>query len=133
MSALRRMLHSKIHRLKVTEANEDYEGSITLSSDLLNAAGILAGEAVWIWDVTNGNRLETYTIEAPAGSQEVCINGAAAKLIKAGDIVIVAAFCWKSEEQAKLSNPVAVFVDENNKITEIRKESVAMNIAAKSN
>ena len=128
MSALRRMLHSKIHRLKVTEANEDYEGSITLSSDLLNAAGILPGEAVWIWDVTNGSRLETYTIEAPAGSSEVCINGAAAKLIKAGDIVIVAAFCWKTEEQAKIAKPVAVFVDQNNKITEIRTESVAMNI-----
>ena len=86
------MLHSKIHRLHVTEANEDYEGSITLASDLLDAAKILAGEAVWIWDITNGQRLETYTIEAPAGSEAVCINGAAAKLIRPGDIIIVAAF-----------------------------------------
>lgn len=124
MSSLRRMLHSKIHRLRVTEANEEYEGSITLASDLLKAANILPGEAVWIWDITNGNRLETYTIEAPAGSREVCMNGAAAKLIRPGDIVIVAAFSWMSDQDAAQSKPLAVFVDEDNKVKEIRAESV---------
>lgn len=125
MSTLRRMLHSKIHRLKVTEANEDYEGSITLSSDLLKAANILPGEAVWIWDVTNGNRLETYTIESDSGSSEVCMNGAAAKLIRPGDIVIVAAFCWLTEEEALIKKPLAVFVDEFNSVKEVRSENVA--------
>ena len=126
MSALRRMLHSKIHRLKVTEANEDYEGSITLASDLLSAAKILPGEAVWVWDVTNGQRIETYTIEAPAGSKAVCINGAAAKLIRPGDIVIVAAFCWLPESLAASTKPTAVFVDENNYVKEIRAEKVVV-------
>ena len=124
MSALRRMLHSKIHRLKVTEANEDYEGSITLSSDLLKAANILPGEAVWVWDVTNGNRLETYTIEAPAGSTKVCLNGAAAKLIHPNDIIIVAAFCFLTAEQAAEHKPLAVFVDDSNKVIEVRRENV---------
>ena len=122
MPALRRMLHSKIHRLRVTEANEDYEGSITIASDLLRAAKIFPGEAVWIWDITNGNRLETYTIEAPAGSKEVCINGAAAKLIRPCDIIIVAAFCWLPENEAQEHVSQAVFVDDNNKVREIRAE-----------
>ena len=124
MSALRRMLHSKLHRLRVTEANENYEGSITLSSDLLKAANLNPGEAVWIWDVTNGSRLETYTIEAPAGSNEVCINGAAAKLIRPNDIVIVAAFSLMTAEEAIGHQPLAVFVDDENKVIEVRCEKV---------
>lgn len=125
MNILRRMLLSKIHRLTLTHANTDYEGSITLPSHLLEAAQMLPGEAVWVWNVTNGNRFETYTIEAPEESSDVTVNGAAAHLVTPGDILIVAAFGLMPEDLARDHEPIAVFVNDQNEITEVRRERVA--------
>ncbi|MCP4705606.1 MAG: aspartate 1-decarboxylase [candidate division Zixibacteria bacterium] len=107
---------SKIHRVKVTEANLDYEGSLTIDTDLMKAAGILPFEKVHVLNVTNGNRLVTYAIEGKAGSGVICLNGAAAHKGQAGDIVIV--ICYGLMEQNESSNyrPKIVLVDKNNKI-----------------
>ena len=88
----RRMFASKIHRATVTGADVDYEGSVTIDRDLLDAAGILEWEEVQIWDVTNGARLATYAIAGERGSGDICINGAAAHLVRPGDLVILATF-----------------------------------------
>ena len=124
MAQLRKLLFSKIHRLTVTHADVNYEGSISLASDLLKAAKILPGEAVSVWNITNGARFETYTIEAPTGSSSVTVNGAAARLVVPGDIIIVAAFSFLSLEEAEKHKPIAVFIDEGNRIREIRTEKV---------
>jgi len=125
MTIFRKVLHSKIHRASVTEANLSYEGSITISADLLNAARMLPGEAVQIWNVTTGARFETYTIEGPEASTEITINGAAARLASPGDLVIIASFVLLSEDEALSYKPIAVFVDANNKIQEIRSERIS--------
>ena len=124
MNILRRALLSKIHRLTVTHANLEYEGSITLSPELLKASGIAAGEAVSVWNVTNGNRFETYTIKGEIDSCMVTINGAAAHLANPGDIVIVAAFCFVPSDNIEEIVPKAVFVDRQNRVKEIRQERV---------
>lgn len=110
------MLLGKIHRATVTEANLNYEGSITLDPDLLDASGILPYEQVAVVDVTNGARLETYTIIGERGSGEVCINGAAAHLIHEGDIVIILAYQSMTEEEAREAAPRHVYVDAQNHI-----------------
>ena len=112
---LRNMLKSKIHRATVTEANLDYEGSITIDSDLMDAANLIPYERVDVWDCTNGNRLSTYAIRGEAGSGEICINGAAAHRIKPMDIVIIASFVQVSEEEARGWEGTRVFVDEKNR------------------
>src|SRR5688500_11380170 len=89
---IRTMLRSKIHRATVTDADLHYEGSITIDSDLMEAAGIIPYEQVHVLDVDNGTRLVTYAIEGPAGSGTICINGAAARLVSKGDIVIIIAY-----------------------------------------
>lgn len=114
------MLKSKIHRATVVEANIDYVGSITVDPDLLEASGILEYEKVAVVDVTNGARLETYTIEGERGSGMICLNGAAAKLINKGDTVIIMAYAQVSEDEAKTMNPKVVFVDENNKPVDVK-------------
>ncbi len=116
------MLGGKIHRAVVTEANVAYEGSITLDEDLLDAAGILPGEVVQIWDVTNAARINTYTIAGPRGSGCVCVNGAAAHLVHEGDLVIIASYVELDDAEARAWKPSAVFVDEQNRITTIRHE-----------
>ncbi len=121
------MLKSKIHRATVVEANIDYVGSITVDPELLEAAGILEYEKVTVVDVTNGARLETYTIEGERGSGMICLNGAAANLINKGDIVIIMAYAQMSETEAKTMKPKVVFVDEFNKpikITNYEKHGV---------
>ncbi len=115
----RTMLKAKIHRLTVTEANLHYQGSITVDQDLLDAAGILPYEKVAVVDVTNGARLETYTIAGDRGSGTVCLNGAAAHLIHKKDIVIVIAYCQVDEMEVSLVKPTVVFVDENNHLTSV--------------
>jgi len=110
------MLSGKIHRATVTEANLNYEGSITLDPDLLDASGILPYEQVAVVDVTNGARLETYAIIGERGSGEVCINGAAAHLIHKGDIVIILAYQSMTEEEARQAAPRHVYVDAENRI-----------------
>ena len=87
------LLSGKIHRARVTQADLDYVGSVSIDEGLMEAAGIIEWEKVAILDVTNGERLETYAIKAPRGSREICINGAAAHLVKPGDLVIILSFC----------------------------------------
>lgn len=112
----RKMLSAKIHRATVTEANVDYEGSITIAPELLEASGIVAYEAVKVWNVTRGTRLETYAIAGVPGSSDVCANGAAAHLIQPGDRVIIAAYAFVHEDELKSHRPRLVFVDEANRV-----------------
>lgn len=112
------MYKGKIHRATVTEANLNYVGSITIDKTLMDAAGILAGERVQIVNNNNGERLETYVIEGKTNSGVICLNGAAARLVQPGDNVIIIAYCWIEEENAKNFKPKVVFVDKNNKIIE---------------
>lgn len=112
----RNLLKSKIHRVTVTDADLHYEGSVSVDVNLLEAANILPHEHVHIWDVSNGNRFETYTLPAPRGSGTVCINGAAAHLAKKGDIVIITSFISVPEEKTSSHQPVVVLVDERNQI-----------------
>lgn len=112
------MFKSKIHRAMVTEANLNYVGSITIDKTLIDAAGILPGERVQIVNNNNGARLETYVIEGAADSGIICLNGAAARLVQPGDSVIIIAYCWISDEEARTTKPNIVFVDEANKIVE---------------
>ncbi len=113
----RRMFLAKIHRATVTQADLDYEGSITIDTDLLEAAGILEHEEVNIWDITNGNRLATYALAGPRGSGVVCINGAAAHLVSPGDVVILATFGELADEEARAHRPTVVFVDGDNRVS----------------
>lgn len=112
-------LKSKIHRATVTDAHLEYPGSIGIDSELMAAAGIKPYEVVLIADVDNGNRLETYVVPEEAGSGKVVILGAAARLIKKGDIVIILNFAFYDEEEAKNLTPKIVVADENNGIKEI--------------
>jgi aspartate 1-decarboxylase len=120
------MFASKIHRATVTGADVDYEGSVTIDADLLDAAGILEWEEVHIWDVTNGARLATYAIAGPRGSGAVCINGAAAHLVRPGDLVILATFVELDDDVARDHEPTVVFVDEANRVRELRPEVVTL-------
>jgi aspartate 1-decarboxylase len=114
----RLMLGGKIHRATVTAADLEYEGSIALDRDLMDAAGILEWEQVHVLDVTNGNRLQTYAIEAPAGSGEICVNGAAAHLVNPGDLVIVLNFVHVPESELEAYRPRLVHVDAENRMVE---------------
>ena len=107
------ILKSKIHRVRVTEANLDYVGSITIDEDLMDAAGIVAGEKVQVVDNTNGARLETYTIPGRRGSGEICMNGAAAHLMHPGDTIIIMAYALMTPEEAKGFKPQIIFPVEN--------------------
>jgi aspartate 1-decarboxylase len=113
------MLKGKIHRATVKQAEVDYVGSITVDTELLEAAGILEYEKVAVVDVTNGARLETYTIAGERGSGMICLNGAAAKLIDKGDTVIIMAYAQMSAEEAREYRPKVVFVDKDNKIKSV--------------
>lgn len=107
------ILKSKIHRVRVTEANLDYVGSITIDEDLMDAAGIVAGEKVQVVDNTNGARLETYTIAGRRGSGAICMNGAAAHLIHPGDTIIIMAYALMTPEEAKGFKPQIIFPIDN--------------------
>ena len=110
------VLKSKIHRATVTDANLDYVGSITIDADLMDAAGLIAGEHVYVVDNNNGERLETYVIRGERGSGCVCLNGAAARKVEAGDIVIIMAFGSMPLEEAKEFKPQIVFPKEGNRL-----------------
>ena len=112
----RTMLGGKIHRATVTEADLNYVGSITIDQDLLDAAGICVNEKVQIVNDNNGARLETYTIPGERGSGVICLNGAAARLVQKGDIVIIMSYVLMSNEEAKNHEPKVVLVNEQNKI-----------------
>jgi aspartate 1-decarboxylase len=113
---MRTMLYSKIHRARVTEANIDYEGSISVDRELMEAADILPFEMVHVLDVNNGARLQTYAIEGDPG--EICINGAAARLVYKGDTVIILCYHQMTDDEAKTSVPRLVYVDSQNRIVE---------------
>ena len=123
---MRRILFkSKIHRATVTQADLDYEGSVTIDAELLRAADILPYEKVHIWNRTNGSRLETYALEGAAGSGVICVNGAAAHHAKPGDIVIIATFAEAADEaEARAWKPIVVHVDATNKIVPDRDDEV---------
>jgi len=120
------MLKSKIHRATVTETNIDYEGSITIDTRLMEAADILPYEQVEVLDINNGARFTTYAIEGKAGSGEICLNGAAARLAVVGDTVIILSYCHVKDEEARELTPKLVYVDSKNVITEIRREVEAL-------
>lgn len=105
------LLKSKIHRVTVTEANLDYIGSITIDRDLMDAAAIFPGERVFIVDNNNGERFDTYAIEGPRGSGMICLNGAAARKVHTGDIVIIMAYALMTPEEAASWKPKVVFPD----------------------
>jgi aspartate 1-decarboxylase len=117
MSAMHRfMFKSKIHRATVTQADVDYEGSITIDARLLEAADILPFEEVHVWDVTRGSRLVTYAMAGEAGSGTICINGAGAHLVHPGDLVIIATFMPMTDDAARQHQPRVVLVDERNRV-----------------
>lgn len=107
---------SKIHRATITEANLNYVGSITIDEDLMDAAGLIDGEKVQIVNNNNGERLETYVITGERGSGLICLNGAAARRVQVGDTVIIIAYAWMEEAEARQYQPKIVFPDEQNRI-----------------
>ncbi len=119
---MRTMLRGKIHRATVTGAELHYEGSVTVDPMLLQGADILPYEQVHIWNVTNGERFTTYAIEGQPGSGVICVNGAAAHKVTKGDLIIIAAFTQVNDIEARYWEPSCVFVDEQNRTVEIRRE-----------
>src|SRR5688500_9072317 len=111
---MRIMMKSKIHRATVTQADLHYVGSVTIDADLLDAADLVEGEQVAIVDITNGARLETYVIRAPRGSGIIGINGAAARLVHAGDLVIIISYAMFDDAEARSLTPRIVHVDDKN-------------------
>ena len=114
---MRTMLKSKIHRARVTDGNINYEGSITIDKKLMEAADILPYEQVHILDINNGARFQTYAIEGEADNGDICLNGAAARLVAKGDIVIILTYHDMQETECKDYHPRLVYVDEKNRIT----------------
>lgn len=119
---MRKMLRGKIHRATVTGADLHYEGSVTIDSTLMERAGLLEHEAVAIWNVTNGERFETYVLRGEPGSGVVCINGAAAHKASRGDLVIIAAFGWMTDAEAETWKPKVVFVDDRNRPVDLGRD-----------
>jgi aspartate 1-decarboxylase len=116
---MRVMMKSKIHRATVTQADLDYVGSVAIDAALMEAADLLEGEQVAIVDITNGARIETYVITAPAGSGTITINGAAAHLIHEGDLVIIISYAVMEDAEARALKPSVVHVDEKNRIVKL--------------
>ncbi|MCL5966334.1 MAG: aspartate 1-decarboxylase [Deltaproteobacteria bacterium] len=119
---IRTMLKCKIHRATVTDAVLHYEGSITVDKTLMDAAGLVEYEQVHIWDVDNGNRFTTYVIDGEPGSGVICLNGAAARQVSKGDLVIIAAFAAYDEKELADYRPTLVYVDRNNRITSAKRK-----------
>ncbi|RFB35631.1 aspartate 1-decarboxylase [Brevibacillus sp. VP] len=120
----RTMMTAKIHRATVTEANLNYVGSITIDKDILDALDLLPNEKVQIVNNNNGARLETYIIEGEPGSGVICLNGAAARLVQPGDVVIIIAYAMMTDEQARKHKPKVAIMDEHNKIAKLLAEEV---------
>lgn len=111
------LLKTKIHRATVTDANLNYEGSITIDKNLMDEAGLLLNEKVDVLNINNGARFSTYVIEGKADAGDICLNGAAARMVHKGDLVIICAYCQMTPEEARNWNPRVVVVDESNKLT----------------
>lgn len=122
---IRTMMNGKIHRARVTEANLNYVGSITIDQDILDAVDILPNEKVAIVNNNNGARLETYVISGERGSGVICLNGAAARLVQEGDIVIIMSYVTMTSEEARIHVPKVAVMDENNTIVEFLHEKEA--------
>ena len=116
----RTLLKSKIHRAKITDANLNYEGSLTIDSDLLEKADILPYEKIDVVNINNGHRFTTYVIEGKAGTGEICLNGAAARLGEIGDLIIIITYINLPEEEVRKHNPKILQVDANNRINSIQ-------------
>ncbi len=112
------MLHSKIHRATVTDANLNYEGSVSICPDLIRAAGLRVNQQIDVLNCNNGARLTTYVIQGGPG--EVCLNGAAARLNQPGDLVILAAYCQVDAQEAETHQPNLVFVDSHNRVSSLK-------------
>lgn len=115
----RTMMNGKLHRARVTEANLNYVGSITIDEDLIDAVGMVANEKVQIVNNNNGARFETYIIPGKRGSKEICINGAAARLAEVGDVVIIISYAFLSQEELAQHEPKVAILDENNEIVQM--------------
>ena len=120
---MRIMMKSKIHRATVTQADLHYVGSVTIDADLLDAADLVEGEQVAIVDITNGARLETYVIPAPRGSGIIGINGAAARLVHAGDLVIIISYGMFDDAEARKLIPSVVHVDDKNRVVKLGSDA----------
>ena len=118
----RTLFNGKIHRAVITHADLDYEGSVTIDADLMDAADILPNESVHVWNVSRGTRLQTYALAGPRGSGVVCINGVAAHLNRPGDLVILATFVELTDQEAREHVPKVVRVDEGNHVVSISAE-----------
>lgn len=124
----RTMMNGKIHRAHVTEANLNYVGSITIDEDILDAVGMVANEKVTIVNNNNGARFETYIIPGERGSRVVCLNGAAARLVQPGDVVIIISYVMIAEEKVVSHKPKVAIMDENNYIKELIRQEPEMTI-----
>ncbi|WP_195536678.1 aspartate 1-decarboxylase [Bacillus paralicheniformis] len=124
----RMLMSAKLHRARVTEANLNYVGSVTIDEDLLDAVGMMANEKVQIVNNNNGARLETYIIPGERGSGVVCLNGAAARLVQVGDVVIIVSYAMMSEEEAKTHKPKVAVLNERNEIEEMLGQEPARTI-----
>lgn len=124
----RMMMNSKLHRATVTEANLNYVGSITIDSALLDSAGMLPNEKVHVVNNNNGARFETYIIAGEAGSGVICVNGAAARLVQKGDVVIILSYVYVSDEEAKKHEPTVLLMNKNNKIEQVIKEEPGVTV-----
>lgn len=112
----RTLLKSKIHRARVTDSNLNYEGSLTIDAELMRAADILPCEQIKVYNVNNGARFDTYAIEGPAGKGDICLNGAAARMGAAGDLIIIATYAVYNEAETVIHKPKIVLVDADNRI-----------------
>jgi aspartate 1-decarboxylase len=110
------MLKSKLHKARVTDRHLDYEGSTTIDRALLDEVGILPHEQIQIYNMSNGNRFETYAIEAPAGSRQICVNGAAALLVEVGDDIIIASYALCDPEEARTFQPAIAVLNDRNEV-----------------
>ena len=117
-----KVLKSKIHFARITEKNLFYEGSLTLDEELMKTANLKPFEAVWIYNLENGKRFETYLI--PGKTQEVCLNGAAARLGEVGDRIIIASYIWFEEKELENFQVKLVFLDEQNKVIHLKQEKI---------
>ncbi len=114
------MLKSKIHRATVTDADLNYEGSITVDEDLMDAAKLVEYEQVDIYNISNGARFSTYVIKGERGKGDICLNGAAARLVSKGDLIIICSYSVYDEEEVKKHSPALIFVDERNRIKSLK-------------
>ncbi|MEC1260560.1 aspartate 1-decarboxylase [Bacillus swezeyi] len=124
----RTLMSGKLHRARVTEANLNYVGSVTIDEDLLDAVGMMVNEKVQIVNNNNGARLETYIIPGERGSGVICLNGAAARLVQEGDIVIIVSYAMMSEEEAKTHKPKVAVLNEKNEIEQMLGQEPARTI-----